>query len=126
MGGVSDFPRRSTRFPTVSTSSTPLQPVPADADPSADLMTTALSTAAPASKGKIISWAMWDWGTQPFNTVITTFVFSVYITSASFGSENQTSQSLAISTTIAGLFIALLAPVLGQNSDRRCLLYTSD
>lgn len=103
----------------MSTSSTPLQPVPADADPSADLMTTALSTAAPASKGKIISWAMWDWGTQPFNTVITTFVFSVYITSASFGSENQTSQSLAISTTIAGLFIALLAPVLGQNSDRR-------
>ena len=82
-------------------------------------MGSALAANEGASKKKIISWAMWDWGTQPFNTVITTFVFSVYITSASFGSENYTSQSLATSTTIAGLFIALLAPVLGQNSDRR-------
>jgi len=79
----------------------------------------ALSATATASRKAIISWAMWDWGTQPFNTVITTFVFSVYITSAAFGSENFTSQALATSTTIAGLFIALLAPVLGQNADRR-------
>ena len=65
-----------------------------------------------------MSWAMWDWGTQPFNTVITTFVFAVYLTSSSFGDTNYTSTSLATSTTIAGLFVALLAPVLGQNSDR--------
>lgn len=61
---------------------------------------------------------MWDWGTQPFNTVITTFVFSVYITSASFGDTNYTSQALATSTTIGGLFVALAAPVLGQTADR--------
>lgn len=61
---------------------------------------------------------MWDWGTQPFDTVITTFVFSVYLTSSSFGSENFTSQALAIATAIGGIFIALLAPVLGQNADR--------
>ena len=61
---------------------------------------------------------MWDWGTQPFNTVITTFVFSVYLTSESFGATNTTSTALAISTALAGLFVALLAPVLGQNSDR--------
>lgn len=61
---------------------------------------------------------MWDWGAQPFNTVITTFVFSVYLTSESFGSTNTTSTALAISTAIAGLLVALLAPVLGQNSDR--------
>ncbi len=79
----------------------------------------ALAATSTASRRTIISWAMWDWGTQPFNTVITTFVFSVYITSAAFGSQNQTSQALATSTTIAGLFIALLAPVLGQNADRK-------
>jgi UMF1 family MFS transporter len=61
---------------------------------------------------------MWDWGAQPFNTVITTFVFSVYITSESFGATNATSTALAISTALAGLFVAALAPVLGQNSDR--------
>lgn len=79
---------------------------------------TALEVATPAQKRKVIAWGMWDWGTQPFNTVITTFVFSVYLTSKSFGDENSTSTALAISTAIAGLFVALLAPVLGQNSDR--------
>lgn len=79
----------------------------------------ALDAHEPASRKKIVSWALWDWGTQPFHTVITTFVFSVYITSDSFGSENYTSTSLAVATAIAGVFIALLAPVLGQNSDRK-------
>ena len=79
---------------------------------------TALDVAGPTSKRKIIAWGMWDWGSQPFNTVITTFVFSVYMTSSSFGATNATSTALAISTAIAGLFVALLAPVLGQNSDR--------
>lgn len=79
---------------------------------------TALSVGPGADRKTILSWAMWDWGTQPFNTVITTFVFSVYITSASFGTQNATSTALSISTAVSGLAIALLAPVLGQNSDR--------
>lgn len=61
---------------------------------------------------------MWDWGTQPFNTVITTFVFAVYLTSAPFGETNHTSQALSFSTAIAGLVVALIAPVLGQSADR--------
>lgn len=79
---------------------------------------TALSDATPTDKKRILSWAMWDWGTQPFNTVITTFVFAVYITGSAFGPTNQTSTALAISTAVAGLMIAALAPVLGQNADR--------
>ncbi|WP_460771527.1 MFS transporter [Mariniluteicoccus flavus] len=79
----------------------------------------ALEASPGAGRRQVWSWAIWDWGTQPFNTVITTFVFAVYITSAPFGSENATSQSLAISTTVAGLLIALIAPVLGQNADRQ-------
>ncbi|MFV0428377.1 MAG: MFS transporter [Arachnia sp.] len=71
-----------------------------------------------ASRGKVLSWAMWDWGTQPFATVITTFVFSVYLTSSAFGTENQTSYALGWATGIAGFLIALLAPVLGQGTDR--------
>lgn len=83
-----------------------------------DIPSVAESFPKPVSRKKIVSWAMWDWGTQPFDTVITTFVFSVYLTSASFGTENFTSQALAIATAIGGVFIALLAPVLGQNADR--------
>ncbi|MCA1780950.1 MAG: MFS transporter [Dermatophilaceae bacterium] len=79
---------------------------------------TALEGNADSSKKRVIAWGMWDWGSQPFNTVITTFVFSVYLTSSAFGETNFTSMALAVSIGIAGLFVAILAPVLGQNSDR--------
>lgn len=79
---------------------------------------TALGTSDGVPRRKVVAWAMWDWGTQPLNTVIITFVFSVYITGKAFGDTNDTSQMLAISTTIAGLLVALVAPVLGQDSDR--------
>ncbi|WP_282007049.1 MFS transporter [Propioniciclava sinopodophylli] len=79
---------------------------------------SALAGNAPSSRRKVWSWAMWDWGTQPLNTVIITFVFSVYITGRAFGPENVTAQALALSTGIAGLIVALIAPVLGQRSDR--------
>jgi MFS transporter, UMF1 family len=79
---------------------------------------TALEGNTVSSKRRVVAWGMWDWGAQPFNTVITTFVFSVYLTGSAFGATNYTSMALAIATGLAGLFVALLAPVLGQNSDR--------
>lgn len=72
----------------------------------------------PAPRRKVLSWALWDWGTQPFNTVITTFVFSVYLTSSAFGDKDDVTMKLAWATGLAGVFIALLAPVLGQGTDR--------
>jgi len=83
---------------------------------------------------QVWSWALWDWATQPFNTVILTFVFTaLYLTSDAFITpelaalpEDDTARILAIDALsgqfgfalfIAGLFIALLAPVLGQRSD---------
>src|SRR6187402_2673786 len=34
---------------------------------------------------QVVSWALWDWATQPFNTVILTFVFTaLYLTSDTF------------------------------------------
>lgn len=89
-----------------------------DAAPVAPIGPTALELAPPSPKRRVVAWGMWDWGTQPFNTVITTFVFSVYLTSQAFGSTNSTSLALSVSTGLAGLAVALLAPVLGQNSDR--------
>ena len=79
---------------------------------------TALSAPKQTSRKKIVSWAMWDWGTQPFNTVITTFVFSVYMTSAAFGDTNFTSQALSLAMMFGGLLVAVAAPVLGQTVDR--------
>jgi UMF1 family MFS transporter len=84
----------------------------------AQLAQRTLAHSRGTSKAGIVAWAMWDWGTQPFNTVITTFVFAVYITSSAFGDTDTTTGALSISTTAAGLVIACIAPVLGQNADR--------
>ena len=69
------------------------------------------------SKARILAWASWDWGSAAFNAVMTTFVFTVYLTSAAFGGEDQASAVLGGALAIAGLAIALLAPVTGQRSD---------
>lgn len=67
--------------------------------------------------GRVLAWAAWDWGSAAFNAVMTTFVFTVYLTSDAFGGEDQTSAVLGGALAIAGAAIALFAPVTGQRSD---------
>ena len=80
---------------------------------------------------RIFAWAFWDWATQPFNTVLLTFVWvPSFLTSTFFidpdvigtaGEEaalGQLASNLGYGITIAGLLIALLAPVMGQRADR--------
>jgi UMF1 family MFS transporter len=69
------------------------------------------------SKGRVLAWASWDWGSAAFNAVMTTFVFTVYLTSNAFGGEDQASAVLGGALAVAGVAIALLAPVTGQRSD---------
>ena len=83
---------------------------------------------------QVVSWALWDWATQPFNSVILTFVFaSLYLVSDSFlpadiaalpegnatreAALAQLSSGYGWATTAAGVLILLLAPVLGQRAD---------
>lgn len=68
-------------------------------------------------KGRILAWAAWDWGSAAFNAVMTTFVFTVYLTSNAFGGEDQASAVLGGALAVAGAAVALLAPVTGQRSD---------
>jgi len=85
-------------------------------------------------KRRVFSWALWDWATQPFSTVILTFVFTaLYLISDTFidpeiaalGPGNplydqalaQLSIDYGRAGIAAGFVIALLAPVLGQRSD---------
>ena len=68
-------------------------------------------------KRQVLAWASWDWGSAAFNAVMTTFVFTVYLTSSSFGDENHTSAVLGYGVALAGVAVAVLAPVVGQRSD---------
>src|SRR3954454_11236095 len=68
--------------------------------------------------GQVFSWALWDWGSSAFNAVVTTFVFTVYLTGTKgFGGTDFVSTWLGWALGIAGVLVALLAPVTGQRSD---------
>ncbi|MFD1720550.1 MFS transporter [Amnibacterium endophyticum] len=79
---------------------------------------------------RVLAWAAWDWGSAAFNAVITTFVFTVYLTSGYFvdpalqeGSaayvraQAGLTSGLSLGIAIAGIAVALLAPALGGLAD---------
>jgi len=91
-------------------------------------------TQAVVPRRQVVSWALWDWATQPFNTVIVTFVFTaLYLTSDDFLAPEVAAlpatdpvheralagltSGLGLWITIGGLLVALLAPVLGRRAD---------
>lgn len=81
------------------------------------------------------AWALWDWGSASFNAVVTTFIFSTYLASGLFvdpaivdaageaGSPELTraladnASIVAWAVAIAGVLVALIAPIVGQRSD---------
>lgn len=75
-----------------------------------------------ANRRAVVAWGLWDWGSAAFNAVITTFVFTVYLTADDdagnplFGPGVDTKLGWALAA--AGLMIAVLAPVTGQRADR--------
>jgi MFS transporter, UMF1 family len=96
----------------------------------------AYSEDRPVPKSMVRAWALWDWGSAAFNAVVTTFVFSTYLASGLFvdpailaaaGDDSRNPALVAAKAgnatligtalTIAGVLIALLAPILGQRSD---------
>lgn len=80
-----------------------------------------LSRTHPPGEGlltrRVVAWATYEWGSAAFNAVITTFVFTVYLTSEAFGDQGTTGRAVALGMGLAGLVIALLAPVTGQHAD---------
>lgn len=69
-----------------------------------------------AKRSRIAAWALWDCGSTGLNAITATFVFSVYLTS-SVGKGTPggaTPESwLGRAGAIAGIVVALLAPVVG-------------
>ncbi|MFC4243872.1 MFS transporter [Gryllotalpicola reticulitermitis] len=68
-------------------------------------------------RSQIVSWALWDWAYSAFNAVATTFVFTRYLTSSSFGDPNHNSALLGWFLGVSAALIALIAPVAGQRTD---------
>lgn len=77
---------------------------------------------------RIKGWMMYDWATQPYHTLIITFVFGPYfaeqviahLSASGFDQASARAQAQSIwgmGLTISGLSIAILAPILGAIAD---------
>ncbi|MFI9403369.1 MFS transporter [Nocardia sp. NPDC052316] len=73
-----------------------------------------------AGRGQVAAWGLWDWGSSAFNAVILTFVFSVYLTDKvgdDLPGGISPSAWLGWALGLAGLVVAVTAPVSGQRFD---------
>jgi UMF1 family MFS transporter len=76
------------------------------------------SNGASTKKRGTFSWALWDWAEQPYPTIMQTFIFPVYLAGAVATAGDNADTKLGWATTIAGILLALIAPVLGRRSDQ--------
>jgi UMF1 family MFS transporter len=65
----------------------------------------------------IVGWILFDCATQPFFTLVTTFVFAPYFASRVAATPADGQALWGYATAAAGLVIALTAPVLGSVAD---------
>ena len=66
----------------------------------------------------IAAWCLYDWADSAYNTVIGTFVFSVYFARGIYGDETQGAALWGYAMAVAGFAIAVSSPVLGAVADR--------
>lgn len=70
------------------------------------------------SRWPVVAWGLWDWGGSAFNAVVTTFVFTVYLTTDGlFGTPSGVSAALGWSLAAAGVVVAAIAPLTGRRAD---------
>ncbi|QDZ15393.1 MFS transporter [Humibacter ginsenosidimutans] len=92
-------------------------PASAATDAAADAAANETLQDAPVPRRKVLAWALYDWAGSSFNAVATTFVFTRYLTSSTFGDTDQLSGQLGLWLGLAGVLVALTAPITGQQSD---------
>ncbi len=71
-----------------------------------------------ASKKGIWSWMLFDWAGQPFHTLVITFMFAPYFASELFATEAEGQAMWGYLIALAGILVALSAPILGGIADR--------
>lgn len=84
--------------------------------------------AGTTARKRIWGWWFFDWASQPYNTLVLTFIFGPYF--AKVVSETLVGQGMAVDSakaqaqaywgyglTVSGVLIAILAPVLGAFAD---------
>lgn len=69
------------------------------------------------SKKRIFGWWAFDWASQPYNTLLLTFIFAPYLAEV-LGDGSRAQAVWGYSVGAAGLVIAIAAPILGKIADQ--------
>ncbi|QFU10096.1 Vacuole effluxer Atg22 like protein [Rhodobacteraceae bacterium THAF1] len=66
---------------------------------------------------RIWGWWFFDWASQPYNTLLITFIFGPYVASV-LGDGTQAQAAWGYGIGAAGIVMAILAPILGAIADQ--------
>jgi UMF1 family MFS transporter len=67
---------------------------------------------------EVAAWCLYDWAMSAYNTLISTFVFSVYFTKSVAESELTGTSQWGLAASASGILVAVLSPALGAIADR--------
>ncbi|SDY28981.1 MFS transporter, UMF1 family [Jannaschia faecimaris] len=70
-----------------------------------------------ALKRRVRGWMMFDFASQPYNTLLLTFIFGPYFASAVMDDPVQAQSVFGFAVGLAGLVMAVCAPILGAMAD---------
>lgn len=94
-------------------------------------MLDSISNGGRSERSRVLTWALWDTGAAGLSAIVVTFVFSVYLTGAvgkGLPGGVPPASWLGRALGVAGLTIALLAPLIGvwvEDSHRRRMALTA-
>ncbi len=66
----------------------------------------------------LVAWCFYDWANSAFPTVVITFVFAAYYTTAIAATPEEGTAEWGLAIALSGLAVALLAPILGAVADQ--------
>jgi UMF1 family MFS transporter len=70
-----------------------------------------------ATRSALLGWVLFEWAAQPFYTLIVTFLFGPYFVNQFVGDPVLGQSLWAYAAAVAGVFVALLSPLLGALVD---------
>ena len=78
---------------------------------------TADTAARKAAQRRIWGWWWFDWASQPYNTLLITFIFGPYVVGV-VGDGSRAQAIWGYGIGLAGILLAVLAPLLGAVADK--------
>ena len=72
----------------------------------------------PRQWGRLLAWCSFDWANSSYPTVVVTFVFAAYFTTAVADTPEIGTAQWGHALALSGLAVAILAPILGAIADQ--------